>query len=100
MSSGKWLFILVLCAMSSLASAQRIVYSTSERDDTRKMNFDIVGKIDGNFLVYKNIRNNNSIVLFNDDMQQIAKVDQDYLPDYDRMINVDFFAYSNFFRQI
>lgn len=100
MSSGKWFFILVLCAMSSLASAQRIVYSTSERDDTRKMNFDIVGKIDGNFLVYKNIRNNNSIVLFNDDMQQIAKVDQDYLPDYDRMINVDFFAYSNFFYMI
>jgi hypothetical protein len=64
------------------------------------MNFDIVGKIDGNFLVYKNIRNSNSIVIFNDEMQQVAKVEQDYLPDYDRMINVDFFAYSNFFYMI
>jgi hypothetical protein len=33
-------------------------------------------------------------------MQQVAKVEQDYLPDYDRMINVDFFAYSNFFYMI
>ncbi|MGH2566324.1 MAG: hypothetical protein ACRDE5_17525, partial [Ginsengibacter sp.] len=100
MTSGKWFFILGLCTVSSLVSAQKIVYSDAERDDTRKMNFDIVGKIDGNFLVYKNIRNSNSIVLFNDEMQQVAKVEQDYLPDYDRMINVDFFAYSNFFYMI
>jgi hypothetical protein len=100
MNTGKWFFGIVFCAVSSLVSAQKIVYSEPEREDTRRMNFDIVGKIDGNFLVYKNIRNSNSIVIFNDEMQQVAKVEQDYLPDYDRMINVDFFAYSNFFYMI
>lgn len=100
MNTGKWFFAIVFCAVSSLVSAQKIVYSEPEREDTRRMNFDIVGKIDGNFLVYKNIRNSNSIVIFNDEMQQVAKVEQDYLPDYDRMINVDFFAYSNFFYMI
>jgi hypothetical protein len=29
-------------------------------------------------------------------MQQVAKVEQDYVPDNDRMINVDFFPYSDF----
>src|SRR5574338_1627341 len=100
MITGKWFFIVVLCTVSSLASAQKIVYSEPEKDDTRRMNFDIIGKIDGNFLVYKNIRNSNAVVIFNDEMQQIAKVEQDYLPDYDRMINVDFFAYSNYFYMI
>ncbi len=37
------------------AFAQRITYSLPERDDTRTLNFEIVGKISGNFLVYKNI---------------------------------------------
>lgn len=91
---------MVLCAASSLVSAQKIVYSEPDRDDTRRMNFDIIGKIDGNFLVYKNIRNSNSIVLFNDEMKQASKVNLDFLPDYDRMINVDFFAYGNFFYMI
>lgn len=100
MITGKRILIVVFCTVSSLVSAQKILYSEPEKDDTRRMNFDIVGKIGGNFLVYKNIRNSNSIVLFNDEMQQVAKVEQDYLPDYDRMINVDFFAYSNFFYMI
>ncbi|MCC7401673.1 MAG: hypothetical protein IT214_09325 [Chitinophagaceae bacterium] len=100
MITGKWLLGAVLCMVSSLVSAQRIVYSEPERDDTRRMNFDIIGKIDGNFLVYKNIRNNNSIILFNNDMQQVAKTDLDFLPNYDRMINVDFFAYNSFFYMI
>lgn len=94
---GRWILIIALSFGCFKSVAQKIVYSEPEREDTRRMNFNIVGKIDGNFLVYKNIRSNNSIVVFDDQMQQVAKVDQDYLPSYDRMINVDFFAYSNFF---
>ncbi|MEI9943455.1 MAG: hypothetical protein WDN26_04475 [Chitinophagaceae bacterium] len=32
--------------------------------------------------------------------QQTAKVEQDYLPDNDKVINVDFFSYSDFFYMI
>jgi hypothetical protein len=78
------------------ASAQRIVYSEPEREDTRRMNFEIVGKINGNFLIYKNIRNSNWIVILDNEMKQVARVDQDYLPDNDKVINVDFFAYPDF----
>ena len=96
MVSGRLLLWAVLSLGSISASAQKIVYSEPEKDDTRRMNFEIAGKIDGNFLVYKNIRNKNWIVVFDDQMQQISKEDQEYVPDNDRMINVDFFPYSGF----
>ncbi len=51
------------------AFAQRITYSLPERDDTRTLNFEIVGKISGNFLVYKNIRTKNAISVYDNNMQ-------------------------------
>jgi len=36
------------------AAAQKIVYSEKDNDDTRNLNFEIIGKISGNFLIYKN----------------------------------------------
>lgn len=100
MNRGKWSLSILFCLMCSMISAQRIVYSEPERDDTRRMNFDIIGKIEGNFLIYKSIRNSNSIALFDNDMKQVARTDLDFLPNYDRMINVDFFPYGSFFYMI
>jgi hypothetical protein len=78
------------------ASSQKIIYSEPEKEDTRRLDFEIIGKINGNFLIYKNIRNSHWISIMDNDMKQINKVDQDYLPDNDNVINVDFFPYSDF----
>lgn len=75
--------------------AQKIVYSEPEKDDSRRMDFEIIGKVSGNFLVYKKIRSKAYVAVLNQDMEQIGKEEQDYLPD-DRLINVDFFPYSDF----
>ncbi len=96
MSGIRWIFLLFVVGSGISATAQKIVYSEPEKDDTRRLDFEVVGKIGGNFLVYKNIRNRNWISVLNNDMQQIAKVEQDYVPDNDRMINVDFFPYADF----
>lgn len=88
--------VFILAFSFTPSFSQRIVYSDYDNDDTRRMNFDIAGKIGGNFLIYKNIRNNNWISVLDNDMQEIAKVKQDYLPDIDRMINVEFFPYADF----
>lgn len=96
---GRFLFVVVLLA-GICAKAQRIVYSEPDREDTRRMNFEVVGKVDGNFLVYKNISNKNFISVYDNEMKQVSKIDQDYLPDNDRVINVDFFPYSDFFYMI
>jgi hypothetical protein len=91
---------IVLSALALLYTVlvypQKIIYSEPGKDDTRRMNFEIAGKVGGNFLVYKNIRNINRITVYDNDMNEIANTDQDYLPDNDRLINVDLFAYPDF----
>jgi len=96
MAGLKW-FLAMVCAVAVFSvSAQKIVYSEPDKDDTRRLNFEIAGKIGGNFLVYKNVRNTSWIAVLDNDMKQISKVEQDYVPDNDRMINVDFFPYNDF----
>jgi hypothetical protein len=96
MTGAKW-FLATICMLAFFSvSAQKIVYSEPDKDDTRRLNFEIAGRIGGNFLVYKNVRNTSWIAVLDNDMKQIAKVEQDYVPDNDRMINVDFFPYTDF----
>lgn len=100
MFSRRLLFVMICILISGyVVNAQKIVYSEPDRDDNRRMNFEIIGKIDGNFLVYKNFRNKNWITILDNDMKQVANVDQDYIPE-DRLINVDFFPYNDFFYAI
>jgi hypothetical protein len=99
MFSKQLLFLVAGIIMISSTLAQKIVYSEPDRDDTRRMEFEVIGKINGNFLVYKNIRNKNRITVFDNDMKELTKVDQDYIPD-ERLINIDFFPYSEFFYAI
>jgi len=87
-------FIILVLAGSSLA-AQKIVYSEPEREDNRRINFDIIGKVGGNFLVYKNNRNDSYICVYDNNMKMIERVKHEYLPD-ERMVNIDFFPYSDF----
>jgi hypothetical protein len=88
-----FLFFVFVCAG---ASSQRILYSEPGKDDTRRLNFEIAGKVGGNFLIYKNIRNINRISVYNNEMKELATTEQDYLPDNDRLINVDLFPYNDF----
>lgn len=96
MAAGRWLVWGTLFLSGISVSAQKIVYSEPEKEDNRRINFEIAGKIGGNFLIYKNIRNRSWIVVFDDEMHQLDKVDQNYVPEDDRMINVDFFPYADF----
>lgn len=89
--------VIMISAVS--ASAQRIVYSEPDKDDTRRMNFEVIGKMANNFLVYKNTRGDNYICIYDNDMKLVDKVKQEYMPE-ERLINVDFFAYPDHFYMI
>ncbi len=88
-------FLLSLISLGFTASAQKVVYSEPEKDDTRRMNFEIIGKVGGNFLVYKNFRNKNVITAYDNEMKLVATEDMDYVPE-DRLINVDFFPQADY----
>lgn len=97
MKLRRWLLILIVAFFCFKASAQKIIYSEPAKDDTRRMNFEIAGKVGGNFLIYKTTRANKHIIsVLDNDMKEIAANELDYLPNDDRMINVDFFSYNDF----
>ena len=78
--------------------AQELVFSETERSDDRDINFDIIGKMSGNFLVYKNIRWKHAISVYDNDMKLKERVNLDFIPD--KTFNVDFVAYPDFFYMI
>lgn len=89
-------FLNVLAALTLFlsTSAQRIYYSEPERDDNRRTNFDIIGKVGGNILVFKNNRNDNKVAVYDNEMKLVKTVDVN--PNRDRWINVDFIPYGDF----
>lgn len=74
--------------------AQRIVYSEPDRDDARTLNFEVVGKMNGNVLIYKNYRDLHYMTVFDADMKQIEKNKMDFLPD--KIIDVELIQYPDF----
>lgn len=91
------LLVLMISILWSSSYSQKIVYSEPGKDDTRRMNFEIAGKINGNFLIYKNTRvNKHFISVLDNEMKEVASAELDFLPSNDRMINIDFFPYNDF----
>ena len=88
------LIFFIFSLFSIRAISQQITYSQPDADDTRALDFNIIGKVGGNFLVYKNIRNKYGISIYDNRMKSRAKVDLDFMPD--KTINVDFVAYPDF----
>jgi hypothetical protein len=75
--------------------AQHISYSEPESDDTRKTDFEIIGRVSGNILVFKNNRTENAISIYGPDMKLVQRVALPYLPE--KYTNIDFVQYPDFF---
>jgi len=93
------LFLLFFAGRTIYAQAPKIVYSEPEKEDSRRTNFEIIGKMNGNFLVYKANRNDDAICIYDNDMKLKERVKLDFTPDQ-QLINVDFVAYPDFFYMI
>ncbi|HEX2536127.1 MAG TPA: hypothetical protein VHK69_20445 [Chitinophagaceae bacterium] len=87
-------FLLLLLAGGTLSAQKSVVYSEPQREDSRRINFEVIGKVSGNFLVYKNLRNRSVIAIYDNDMKLIGQEVHEFIPE-DRLINVDFFPYSD-----
>jgi hypothetical protein len=87
--------ILLLFILPVLLPAQEIVFSEPIREDIREMNFDILGRMNGNILVFKNVRFKYALNIYDDSMQLKKKVELDFLPH--KTFNVDYVVYPDFF---
>jgi len=93
---NKLFFGFLLFNVLTLAcAAQKITYSEPERDDVRSVDFDIVGKLNNHYLVYKRVRSTYNICIYDNDMKLLDKVKMDFLPD--RIINSEIIPYRDYF---
>ncbi|NOT92829.1 hypothetical protein [Ferruginibacter sp.] len=90
--------ILFLLLLPATVLCQKVTYSDYEQEDSKETNFEIIGKMNGNFLVYKNIRWRHKINIFDDDMKIKETIKLDFIPD--RTFNVDFVIYPTHFFMI
>ncbi|MEO9004765.1 MAG: hypothetical protein ABI288_08505 [Ginsengibacter sp.] len=91
----KYFFLLFISISVYTASfSQQITYSQPESQDSRNLDFEIIGKIHDNFLIYKNIRNSYSICTYDNSMRLIDRVDMRFMPD--KILNIDFISYPDF----
>ncbi len=88
------IFFMVMMATTSI-NAQLISYSETDREDARDVSFEIIGKYTGNIHIYKGFRDVHSISIYDAQMKLTSKNKITFLPE--RVINVDFLAYSNYY---
>ena len=80
-----------------LAVSQQISYSDVLKESSRskEMNFEIIGKINGNILVFKNQSAKYAVSIYQGQMDLKDKIDLDFIPS--KAYNVDFVVYPDFF---
>lgn len=74
-------FLLTLQIPFGFCSAQKLFYAEPERDDARNMSFEILGKYQQQYLIYKNNRNNHSVSVYDADMRLRDKIPLNFIPD-------------------
>ena len=85
--------LVLLASTAALAQSPRVLYSEPEKEDSRRTNFEIIGKLNNDFLIYKNNRNDHAISIYDDGMQLKERVPLDFMPD--RVINMDFITFPD-----
>ncbi len=91
----QWIFVFCMALVFPFCTkAQQIVFSEPYQDDAMTMNFEILGKLNGNILVFKNVRWRYAINIYNDSMLLKEKVELEYLPG--KTFNIDFIVYPDY----
>ncbi len=92
------IYLLVFLLFPIVTFSQKVTYSDYDSEDNRNINFDIIGKMNGSILVYKNIRWKHKIHIFDNEMKIKESVKLDFIPE--KTFNVDFVIYPSHFYMI
>lgn len=92
---SKVLCSVVLMIATNIATAQNITYSVVHNESASEANFEILGKVGANFLVFKNISWKSILQVFDKDMKELSNERIKFLPE--KVLNVDFITYPGYF---
>jgi hypothetical protein len=87
---------LFLCFFTYLSNGQKIIYSEPDREDIREMRYEIIGKMNSHFLIYKGGKTQHYINVFDANMQLLQKKYLNVYSDNERILNIDFTNYSSY----
>lgn len=76
------------------AQAQTIAYSEILKKDSKSMDFEILGNVQGNTLIYKIIDDNHRLTIYDNSMKLLNDVKLDFISD--RTFNIEFVVYPQF----
>ena len=76
------------------AQAQTIAYSEILKKDSRSMDFEVLGNVQGNTLIYKILNDNHRLTIYDNSMKVLNDVKLDFISD--RTFNIDFIVYPQF----
>ena len=83
------IYVSYFLLFSTLSFAQKVTYSEIQREDSREISFEIIGKIKENIFIFKNARYKYNLSVYNaEDMELKEKVDLDFIPE--KSFNVDY----------
>ncbi|MEO6490091.1 MAG: hypothetical protein ABIO04_09150 [Ferruginibacter sp.] len=92
-------FTLVLACLIFIqqfqSSAQEITYSETKLEDNRDINFEILGKMNNKYVVYKNVRWKHLLAFYDKDMHIAKSMRLTFVPD--KTFNIDFITYPDYF---
>lgn len=87
--------VILILIMQLNGKAQKITFSEYSKKETRDIFFEILGKFDSNYIVYKNIRQKHLLTKYDKDMNIVGNIPLDFVPD--RTFNIDFITYRNYY---
>ena len=88
----------IILLMTVTVAGQKITYSEYMNEDNQDIRFEILGKLDSNFVVYKNVRWKHMLAIYNYDMKLIENSRLKFIPD--KTSSIDFIVYPRYFFMI
>ncbi len=89
------LLVIVFLFFVHPCSAQNVLFSEVQKKDNKNIKFEILGKVDGHYLVYKNISRTHMLSSYNAQMQLIETNTLEFLPE--NLFDIDFIRYTDYF---
>ena len=89
------LILICLLVLSGVSIAQKVTFSPIQREEDVNIKFDILGRVDSNYLVYKNIRWKHILTFYDRNMRVVSSERMKFLPE--KTINADFILYPGYF---
>jgi len=92
------LVFVLACVFPHKLAAQQITYSEFNNEDNRDMSFEILGKMNDTYIIYKSIRWKHVLAFYDKDMRIKKSMRLSFVPD--KTFNIDFITYPDHFYMI